>query len=208
MRMLLRLRVSLPDRPGALGQVARAFGLMGADILQMTVLERQAGRAVDDFTVSWPGRAAPSELGERIGLLPGVRVEGVWPTRNVPGSSPDYDVLGHIAADPDRAVIILVDAMPDLLGADWAAALEPATGSVLHGSWQFPGRVPVAELTPMRPVAISEAGLHIASVPLNGAYLVVARSQGPAFHRAELDRITRLVGIVGLLAGWDLSRTA
>src|SRR5690606_6566948 len=131
MRMLLRLPVSLPDRPGALGQVARAFGLMGADSLQVTVLERQAGRAVDESTVCWPGRAAPSGLGARLGLLAGVRVGGVGPTGSVPGSSPAYAGLGQLAAGPDRAVIILVGAMPDLLGADWAAALGPATGSVL-----------------------------------------------------------------------------
>ena len=53
--MMLRLRVSFPDRPGALGQAARVLGTLGADILQVTVLERETGRAVDDFTVSWPG---------------------------------------------------------------------------------------------------------------------------------------------------------
>ena len=51
--MLLRLRVRLPDRPGSLGQVARTLGVTGADIVQMVVLERVGGRAVDDFTVIW-----------------------------------------------------------------------------------------------------------------------------------------------------------
>ena len=49
--MLLRVRVTLPDRPGALGQVARTLGVAGADIVQVVVLERLGGRAVDDFTV-------------------------------------------------------------------------------------------------------------------------------------------------------------
>lgn len=52
--MLLRLRIALPDRPGSLGQIARALGVAGADITQVVVLDREAGRAVDDITVSCP----------------------------------------------------------------------------------------------------------------------------------------------------------
>ncbi|MEZ0073110.1 amino acid-binding protein [Planotetraspora sp. GP83] len=206
--MLLRLRVSLPDRPGVLGQVARAFGVMGADILQVTVLERQAGRAVDDFTVSWSGVFEPEELRERIGVVPGTRVEAVWPTREAPGTSPDYDLLGYVAGEPDRAFVTLVDAVPDLVSADWAVAVESENGAIVHGSWQAPEEVPSSDLTPIRPSAFSEGALHLVSVPMSGLHLVVARSQGPAFHRAELDKISRLVGIVSVLARSGVTRTA
>ncbi|MEW9529338.1 amino acid-binding protein [Microbispora sp. NPDC049125] len=205
--MLLRLRVSLPDRPGVLGQVARAFGVMGADILQVTVLERQAGRAVDDFTVSWSGLFEPEELRERISVVPGTRVEAVWPTREVPGTSPDYDLLGHVAGEPERAYVTLVDAVSDLVSAEWAVAVDSASGSVTHGSWQAPELVPAASLTPLRASAFTEGDLHLASVPMDGVHLVVARSQGPAFHRAELDKIVRLVGIVSVLAQAGVART-
>src|SRR6188474_509844 len=60
--MLLRVRVTLPDRPGALGQVARTLGVAGADIVQVVVLERLGGRAVDDFTVVWPGASRVERL--------------------------------------------------------------------------------------------------------------------------------------------------
>ncbi|MCT9933361.1 amino acid-binding protein [Planotetraspora sp. A-T 1434] len=206
--MLLRLRVSLPDRPGVLGQVARAFGVMGADILQVTVLERQAGRAVDDFTVSWSGVFEPEELRERIGVVPGTRVEAVWPTREAPGTSPDYDLLGHVAGEPDRAFVTLVDAVPDLVSAEWAVAVDSENGAIVHGSWQAPEEVPSPELTPIRPSAFTEGTLHLVSVPMSGLHLVVARSQGPAFHRAELDKISRLVGIVSVLARSGVTRTA
>ncbi|GAA0403955.1 hypothetical protein GCM10009530_65010 [Microbispora corallina] len=206
--MLLRLRVSLPDRPGVLGQVARAFGVMGADILQVTVLERQSGRAVDDFTVSWSGLFEPGELRERIGVVPGTRVEAVWPTREAPGTSPDYDLLGHVAGEPDRAYLALVDAVPDLVSAEWAVAVDSSTGEVVHGSWQAPETVPAADLTPLRPASFSEGGLHLVSVPMDGVHLVVARSQGPAFHRAEVDKVVRLVEIVCVLARAGVSRTA
>ena len=64
--MMLRLRVSFPDRPGALGQAARVLGTLGADILQVTVLERETGRAVDDFTVSWPGTPDAETVRDRL----------------------------------------------------------------------------------------------------------------------------------------------
>ncbi|GAA1016623.1 hypothetical protein Aple_085730 [Acrocarpospora pleiomorpha] len=198
--VLLRLRVSLPDRPGVLGQVARAFGVMGADILQVTVLEREAGRAVDDFTVSWSAIFSAAELSERISVVPGVRVEAAWPTRELPGANPDYDLLGHIASDPSRAVITLVDAVPDLVSAEWAVALDAATGAVMHGSSQAPEVVPAAKFTTIRPTAHTEGALHLASVPVEDVHLVVARREGPAFHKAELDRVARLVDVVSVLA--------
>ncbi|GII84994.1 hypothetical protein Ssi03_29840 [Sphaerisporangium siamense] len=207
--MMLRVRVSLPDRPGVLGQVARAFGVLGADILQVTVLEREGGRAVDDFTLSWQGGSAAGELRERLAVVPGVRIEGVWPTRESPGVSPDYDLLGHVASDTGRAFVTLVDAAPDLVGAEWAVAVDSRTGAVVHGSWQAPGVAAMPELTPLRPSAFSEGPLHLVSLPVHaaGLHLVVARAQGPAFHQVEVDKIVRLVEIVSLLAATDADRT-
>jgi hypothetical protein len=200
--MLLRLRVSLPDRPGVLGQVARAFGVLGADILQVTVLEREAGRAVDDFTVSWQGGLGIDDLRERVGVVPGVRVEGVWPTREVPGLNSDYDLLGHVAADSERAFRTLVDAVPDLVSAEWAVGVDLTTGEVAHGSWQAPDSVPVEEPPPMRPSVVTAGAFHLITVPVPevGLRLVVARAQGPAFHKVELDKVVRLVEIVSIVA--------
>ncbi|MGH3683016.1 MAG: hypothetical protein ACRDT2_22535, partial [Natronosporangium sp.] len=78
-QMLLRVRVTLPDRPGSLGQVARTLGVCGADIVQVVVLERLAGRAVDDFTMVWPSGARLERLLAGLAAVPGVRVDGVWP---------------------------------------------------------------------------------------------------------------------------------
>lgn len=41
--MLLRVRVTLPDRPGTLGQVARTMGVSGADIVQVVCWNGSAG---------------------------------------------------------------------------------------------------------------------------------------------------------------------
>ncbi|MFD1934432.1 MULTISPECIES: ACT domain-containing protein [Nonomuraea] len=197
--MLLRLRVSLPDRPGGLGQVARALGALGADILQVTVLERETGRAVDDFTVSWPGTATPASVREKLSAVPGMRVEGVWPTREVPGSAPDYDLLLHVATEPARGLATMVDALPSLCGGDWALAL--ADGVVRHASPAAPPAFGLEEL-PLR-AASHVAGEHrlmVLPVASTAMHVVVARSEGPPFHRAELERASRIVEVVSRMA--------
>jgi ACT domain-containing protein len=45
------VRIALPDRPGALGLVASRFGAVGGDIVAINILEREDGRAVDEFVV-------------------------------------------------------------------------------------------------------------------------------------------------------------
>ncbi|MET9343999.1 MULTISPECIES: ACT domain-containing protein [unclassified Nonomuraea] len=197
--MLLRLRVSLPDRPGGLGQVARVLGVLGADILQVTVLEREAGRAVDDFVISWPGATTPASVRDRLSAVPGVKVEGVWPTREVPGSAPDYDLLLHVAADPARGLATLVDALPSLCGGEWALAL--GEGVVRHAS---PAAPPTFQLLELPPRALShEAGEHrlmVLPVTSPAVHVIVARAEGPPFHRAELERAARIVEIVSRMA--------
>src|SRR5690606_12942004 len=44
-------RVWVPDRPGALGQVASRIGAVGGDVLGIEVIDRGGGRAVDELTI-------------------------------------------------------------------------------------------------------------------------------------------------------------
>ncbi len=46
----------MPDRPGALGQVASRVGAVGGDVVGIDILERGAGRAIDELVVELPGR--------------------------------------------------------------------------------------------------------------------------------------------------------
>lgn len=122
--MLLRVRVTLPDRPGSLGQVARTLGVSGADIVQVVVLERMGGRAVDDFTVVWPGAARVERLLDGLAAVPGVRVDGLWSVAGAPvAGGLDAQLLAQVASNPDDGIATLVDATPVLLAADWAVVL-------------------------------------------------------------------------------------
>jgi hypothetical protein len=218
--MLLRVRVTLPDRPGSLGQVARTLGVAGADIVQVVVLERVGGRAVDDFTVLWPGAARTDRLMAGLTAVPGVKVDGVWRAIGSPVSGGhDAELLAQVASRPADGLAILVDAMPGLLAAEWASAvLVPADWpqsqpsgdpTVVYTSWQAPDPLIVPEVTPLRARALEGPdGTRYAAAPFGraGMVLLVARtaSEGlpaAAFHSTEVDRVSQLVKAVAVLLG-------
>ncbi|MFD0664580.1 ACT domain-containing protein [Thermocatellispora tengchongensis] len=165
--MLLRLRIALPDRPGSLGQVTRVLGVAGADITQIIVLERGDGRAVDDLTVFWPDSEPRERLVESLRGVEGVEVEGVWATREAPGTYPELEILKYITTAGDRALATLIDSMPVLFSADWAAAgTEREPHTVIHSSWRAPEQIPFPEI-PARPTATTlDSGLHVIAAPL------------------------------------------
>ncbi|MCI4065009.1 amino acid-binding protein [Micromonospora sp. R77] len=219
--MLLRVRVTLPDRPGTLGQVARTLGVAGADIVQVVVLERLGGRAVDDFTVVWPGAARVERLLAGLAAIPGVRVDGVWRAIGTPTTTgQDAELLAQIAANPADGVATLVDAVPGLLAADWAVAAVvpldwaarsggPSAATVGQASWRAPVPPRLPEVTPLRARSMTAPdGTHYAVAPFGraGLVLVVAREHtGPltaaAFHATEVDRLAQLVRAGAVILG-------
>jgi hypothetical protein len=214
--MLLRVRVALPDRPGSLGQVARTLGVAGADIVQVVVLERLGGRAVDDFTVLWPGGSGVERLRSGLAAMPGVRVDGIWRATASPvGGGHDAELLARVATNAEDGIAVLVDAIPGLLAADWAAVLgvpsdwasrrpEP---TVVYASWNAPQEPRVPEIAPLRPRAMSGAdGSRFAMAPFgrDGLVLAVARCAEEdmpvaAFHSTEVDRIAQLVRATSII---------
>ena len=56
------VRVWMPDRPGALGQIATRIGAVRGDVLAIEILEQGAGRAIDELTVLLPDDLPPRLL--------------------------------------------------------------------------------------------------------------------------------------------------
>ncbi|MGW0198203.1 ACT domain-containing protein [Nonomuraea sp. NPDC003201] len=194
--MLLRVRVALPDKPGSLAQVTKVLGASGADITQVTVLDRGAGQAVDDITVFCAESTPRQSLVKSLETVEGVAVEGIWTTREAPGTYPELEILKYITTAGDRALTTLVDSLPVLFSADWAATT--AERRVLYASWRAPKDLIVPEETPSRPTAVTlEEGLHVIHAPLPplALSLLLARSEGPAFHRIEVHRLSRILEI-------------
>lgn len=207
--MMLRIRVRLPDRPGSLGQVARTLGAAGADVVQMAVLERGNGRALDDFTVVWPAGSGTGRIEEGVGSVPGVEILGLWPTAEPQGAHPDAAVIGQVAAVPERGMEVLADAVPAVLSADWACLAEvkgEGEAVVVHTSpGSGSGAVP-RDLLPLRPRAFtSDGGAQYAVCPLaKGAVaLVVARTGAPPFHWTEVFRLEQLAAAADAVLGND-----
>jgi len=220
--MLLRVRVSLPDRPGSLGQVARTLGVSGADVVQVVVLERLGGRAIDDFTVVWPTAARVDGLLAGLAAVPGVHVLGMWQAIGAPVTGGcDAELLGQVAANPADGIATLVDALPGLLAADWAAAvavpadwasgLAGAPPTVVYASWQAPDVLALPDIAPLRPRAFrGPDGTRYAAVPFGRAGLVLLMARdadstveygAPDFHASEMERAAQLVRTAALMLG-------
>ncbi|GAA2161152.1 ACT domain-containing protein [Actinomadura napierensis] len=212
--MLLRIRVRLPDRPGSLGQVARTLGAAGADVVQMAVLERDNGRALDDFTVLWPAGAGVERLRDGLGSVPGVEIFGIWPTVEPQGAFPDAAVIGQIAALPERGAATLADAVPGILSADWAGLAELGeqdSAVLVHASVGGMVGTELPVLPPLRPRAFTAPdGTEYAVCPLSAgrAAIVVARTGAPPFHRTEVLRLEQLVDAAEAVLATDVVRTS
>lgn len=212
--MLLRLRIWVADRPGALGQVTREVGACGADIVQVSVLSRERGRALDELTVFLPDPAQQGRLERSLRALASVRIEGIRPSGEVPGAFPDLDLLGRVAADPRAALNILADALPRILAADWAVAVPAGAAgqlpesAVLARSWESP-REPVLPELPRRAATVSVGSTRYACAPVGEnagnphgpVHLVVCRLGDPAFHRFEVMRLARITQVAAAIAG-------
>lgn len=73
------LRIRLPDRPGALGQVASRIGSVGVDIVAIDILQRGEGSAVDEFEVELASTDLVDLLRSEIHEVDGVTVEEIRP---------------------------------------------------------------------------------------------------------------------------------
>ena len=74
---LFVLRVWVPDRPGALGAVASRIGAVRGDLIGIDILERGAGRAIDELVVELPDEKLVQLLIAEVSEVDGVDVEDV-----------------------------------------------------------------------------------------------------------------------------------
>ena len=132
------LRVWLPDRPGALGLVASRVGAVRGDVVGIEIIERGAGRAVDELHIDLPDETLVELLVNEIHEIDGADVEDVRPAAH------DHEdlavgalaVAGELARTEDGAtrLDVLVKGALRLLHADWAAVVDPGRERVLGGA--------------------------------------------------------------------------
>lgn len=209
-RVSYLLRVTLPDRPGALGAVATALGRVGADILSVDVVERSPGYAVDDLVLELPPDRLADSLITAASEVPGVVVESIRPYAGLIDPHRELEMLDKLALDPVDAPALLSDGVARIFRAGWAIVLDEPSHGVSAVTGRSPAAPELSELpTPWWPPAPARAldasqdwapreweglGTELAVAPFGKGAVLVGR---PALRwlPAELIRLNHFAGI-------------
>ena len=202
----LLVRLWLPDRPGALGQVASRIGAVRGEIVGIEILERGAGRAIDELVVEVPDAGLVDLLVEEVQQVDGVDVEEV---RSLASRlhDPRLDALETAAllvgaSDRDELVHAVVQHARRAVGAEWSAVVELDGGGVLAHEGPAP---PAAWLAAF--VEGSRASARVAwgvtgpddvvwsPLPSAQLALVIGRT-GTAYRARERRQVAALARIV------------
>jgi hypothetical protein len=206
--VLARVRIWLPDAPGALGAVAAEIGAARGNVVGLEVLEREAGVAIDELVVELPGDpGAVDALCRGVRNVTGAGVEEVselGPGTEVGGTAFDREdsVLEAAVAilagpTPEAALGALTGGLIVLFGLTWLALMDDS----LEQFVETRGDLPSVEWV----VAFAEgarsgsdpandttgSGVFIEPVPRSG--LTVCGGRITPIRRRERHEITMLV---------------
>ena len=199
------MRMWVPDRPGALGQVASRIGAVRGEIVGIDILERGGGRAIDELVVELPDRSLQDLLVREVRQVDGVAVEEVRPVADSL-HDPRLDALETAAllvgaTDRDELLDALVTHARRVLGAAWAAVVslesdrvEAREGDIPPAAWLAAF---VAGSRSSARVAAGEAGPDdVVWSPLPSAHLaLVVGRDGTAYRARERRHVAALARI-------------
>ncbi len=202
------VRVWLPDRPGALGQVASRIGAVRGDVVGIEILERGGGSAIDELIVRLPDDNLVDLLVAEIMQVDGVAVEDVRP--QLPGRS-DASLAALQAAaviaetEPDKRLEQLCVELLDLVDGSWVAAVssDPCDVLVERGAppepaWLAAFLAGTRHLAPDDDHDASPSELAWAHLD-GGAISVVVGRDGRPFHARERTQVSLLGRITDAL---------
>ncbi len=200
------VRMWLPDRPGALGQVASRIGAVRGEIVGIDILERGGGRAIDELVVELPDGALTTLLVQEVQQVDGVDVEEVRPVAEAL-HDPRLDALETAAilvgaTDRDELVDAVVSHSRRVIGADWAAVVSLDEGAVLAHEGHLPARqwllaflAGSQESARLATVATGPDDIVWSPLPSTGLALVLGRD-GTAYRARERRQVAALARIV------------
>ena len=200
------LRVWMPDRPGALGALASRIGAVGGDVTGIDILERGAGRAIDELVVELPDDALVELLVAEVHQVDGVDVESIRPAAEAL-HDPRVDALETAALlvgapTPSAAIDELCVHGVRTVGAHWGVVLDLADGSIVSEVGDCPPAAWIAAF-----VAGSQSSARVsdgdagpsdmvwAPLPAAGRALVMGRN-GESFRARERRQAAALARIV------------
>lgn len=196
--MLVVVRVWLPDRPGALGQVASRIGAVRGDLVAIDILESGDGRAIDEFVVSLDEPRLIDLMVAEVNDVDGVSVEDVRVIDDDRSPS-ELIVLGAAVelaeADPHAVIGVLCEAVMRSVDADWCVIAE--AGVVIESRGSVPEQIsdePDGRPTDsIEPRATIEARLERCRLD------VVAGRSGRPIHERERVRMALLARLADSL---------
>lgn len=210
--MTFTLRIALDDTPGSLARIAAALGEVGANIVELDVLERSLDHAIDQLVVQAPG-VSGEEVRAAVEQVPGAAVEVMRPTRRHAGLPPLGVGVRLARAATDEVLEVLADGVVVTFEATWAVVVrqrEPQP-EVLVASAGAPSLVDVAlPWLPLRDVRRVPGGtwtpsawtradepIALAAAPLRSSSeaVLVARPYGPRFAQRELADLALLADL-------------
>lgn len=204
------LRVALPDVPGSLGRLASAIGVAGGNIDAIEIVEHgNDGRAVDDVFLTLDGGVMPDSVVSACNGLEDVEV--LWISRYTAGGNLflDLEVVESMTQEPDRALDLLLDALPDAFRVDWAAQLRPGVErpDVVRRTQAAPEKVPAGFGWPDALVGGTRLDVPdpwhdviLAGSTLGKDLIVIARRGGPAILDSEIARLRHLCALADSIA--------
>jgi hypothetical protein len=188
---ILRLRISLADRAGALAQAATVIGMHSGNILSIDVHRNSGPTAIDDLVVEFPEDMELDDLGLDLVHL-NVHVLSAESTQ---AHDPVEELLRRLAdwldeSDEDDAEATdaaLIRAAIQLCPADnaWIASQEEAAGTAA-------GR---AALDANHATLAEDGEDRVMAVPLAKQVLFLARSKTDEFTITEVSRIRALAAL-------------
>lgn len=202
------VRMWLPDRPGALGQVASRIGAVRGEIVGIEILERGAGRAIDELVVDLPDGSLQDLLVQEIQQVDGVDVEEIRPVVDWL-HDPRLDALETVAilvgaTDRDELVSSVVFHARRAVGAEWSVVVSLADGEILAQEGPVPAAGWLAAFVEgsrsSARVAAGETGpddVVWSPLPSAGLALVVGRN-GTAYRARERRQVAALSQIVDI----------
>ncbi|HUJ64878.1 MAG TPA: hypothetical protein VLX59_05045 [Acidimicrobiales bacterium] len=200
------VRVWVPDRPGALGAVASRIGAVRGDLVGIDILERGAGRAIDELVVDLPSESLVKLLISEVSQVDGVDVEDVRRASDAL-ADPRLDALETAANLVSQSTIgpllkSLARSSVRDFQSDWASIVEPdlpehvvLVGPAPPGEWLQAFLAGSRASVAPRPGEVAPDDVAWADMDAAGLVLILGR-QGRPFRVRERRQLTALARIV------------
>lgn len=201
------LRIWLDDRPGALGAVASRIGAVKGDLVGIEILERGAGRVIDELIVELPNHELVDLMTREVQEVDGVDVESIDLEPN-PDRDPRIDVIVTAAIAVEQSSIeqasteLASRICGDLL-ANWCVIYEVKMGFSLASFGECPGdswlkAFVLGLLSNAEDMAAKQpSDLSVSLMSHAGIAIIVGRDGHPFrdLERVQLDSLARICDV-------------